>query len=98
MQSHLPALKVQLSNNKVLYIVHSIVQVTLPSDIGHARRHKNFHRHRPTPVAPASAENFANFRQLPFFHARLLSEYQNVYSTTGVVVSESPQAIYPTCT
>jgi hypothetical protein len=29
--------------------------------------------------APAPAENFANFRQLLGFHARLLSEYQNQY-------------------
>jgi hypothetical protein len=44
--------------------------------------------------APASAENFANFRQLPVFLARLLSEYQNQYFTPGVEVSESPQAIF----
>ncbi len=43
-------------------------------------------RYKPRRRAPASAEIFANFRQLPCFHARLLSEYQNQYSTTGVVV------------
>jgi hypothetical protein len=45
--------------------------------------------------APASAENFANFRQLPVFHARLLSEYQNQYSyftDLGLFFQESPQA------
>jgi hypothetical protein len=41
----------------------------------------------PVRRAPASAENFANFRQLPFFHTRLLSEYPNQYSTPGVVVN-----------
>jgi hypothetical protein len=60
-----------------------------PSGVGHALRHQNFHRHRPT---PASAENFTNFRQLLFFHARLLSEYQNQYFNDSV--SESPRYIH----
>jgi hypothetical protein len=57
-------------------------------------RGSEWHRARMTAREFSSAENFANFRQLPVFRARFSQSTKTSTRTltTGVAVSESPQA------